>query len=204
MEGKAKEDAIRFHGHLCPMFALGLRMGELALEMLGEEGEKREKESGVKLHAVIEYRNCLADGLQYVCGTTYGKVNLHYKPLGKFAATFHDLTTGKKIRIKIKNTITKKALEYGKQGAKVKAMPVNKREEHAKALFKLGRKIVEEFESRDNEELFEVSFNDAGEFRPENEASLNYGICKKCNELFLIEFSKSKNMCRVCGEKHGK
>lgn len=200
METEIREDAVKFHGHLCPMFALGLRMGEFALEMLGKEGEKREKESGVKLHAVIEYRNCFADGMQHVCGTTYGKVNLHYKELGKFAATFYDLATGKKIRIKIKNNIVKKALEYGRQGTKVKAMPVNKREEASKELFKLGRKVVEEFSNMSNAELFELSYA-AEEFAPESEVSLDSGICSECGELFLKEFSKSKVICKGCEER---
>lgn len=195
MEVEIREDAVKFHGHLCPMFALGLRMGEFALETLG-----REKENGVKLHAVAEYRNCFSDGLQHACGTTYGKVNLHCKELGKFAATFYDLTSGKKIRIKIKNSITKKALEYGRQGAKVKAMPVNRREEASKELFKLGRNIVEEFSNMSNAMLFELS-PDIEEFAPEKEVSLDYEICSECRELFLKEFSKSKNICKACEER---
>jgi len=200
MESKIEEDVIRFHGHLCPMFALGLRMGEFALEALGEEGEKREKESGVKLHAVVEYRNCFSDGLQHTCGTTYGKVNLHYRELGKFAATFYDLASGKEIRIKIKKNIVKKALEYGRQGAKVKAMPANKREEASKELFKFGRKMVEEFSKMGSTELFELSSVDE-EFKPEKEVSLDYEICSKCGELFLKEFSKSKIICRACEKR---
>ena len=44
------DKAAGFHGHLCPMFALGFRMGKKALNELG-----RGRENGVKLVAVVEF-----------------------------------------------------------------------------------------------------------------------------------------------------
>lgn len=193
------ENAVAFHGHLCPMFALGLRMGSFALELLG-----RERESGVKMHAIVEYRNCLADGLQYACGTTFGKINLHYKENGKFAASFIDLSSGKAVRIRIKNNIIENALEYGKKAEKVKRLPVNEREREAKKLFEFGKSLVDGLMKKSNYELFDFNFVDEKKAKEELEKfkieeSLEYGICENCGELFLITFSQNKK-CRACKE----
>ena len=184
------EGGIKFHGHLCPMFYLGIRMGDLALRELG-----REKEDGAKLIAQVEFRNCMADGIQYACGTTYGKNNLVPLDHGKFAASFHDLLTGKKIRLKVKNEILENTLAYGIRGQKVKSMPVKERQKEAIELFKWGRGIVDELKKKSDEELFDVGVGEA--LTPANEVALEFIICEDCGEAALTEFSDS-GKCKRC------
>jgi formylmethanofuran dehydrogenase subunit E len=191
------EDAIKFHGHLCPMFALGYRMGKMALKTLA-----RGREEGVKLIAVVEFRNCLSDGIQYVCGTTYGKNNLFYKEYGKFATSFYDLATGKSIRIRVKNEVVEEALVYGMSAQEVKKLPSANREEETKRLFNWGREIVEKFNKMKDEELFTIT--KAVPFKPEKESSLKHTFCEKCGEVVLEDFIKvhnGKKMCIPCLEK---
>jgi len=184
------DQGIKFHGHLCPMFYLGMRLGDLALQELG-----RDKEDGAKLLAQVEFRNCIADGIQYSCGTTYGKNNLVYLDHGKFAASFHDLLTDKKIRLKVKNSILEDTLTYGVRGQKVKSMPVNERQKEAVKLFKWGKGIVDELKKKSDADLFEI---DAGEaLKPAAESSLGFMICEECGEAVLEEFSES-GKCRRC------
>lgn len=185
------EDAVKFHGHLCPMFALGYRMGKMALKTLA-----RGREEGVKLIAVVEFRNCLSDGIQYVCGTTYGKNNLFYKEYGKFATSFYDLATGKSTRIRVKNKAVEEALEYGMAGQEVKKLPPASRDEEAKKLFQLGREIVDKINEIGDEELFTIT--DAVPFKPEEEPSLKHVICEKCGELVLEDFVKVHNGKKTC------
>lgn len=181
---------MKFHGHLCPMFYLGLRMGELALRELG-----RSKEEGAKLIAQVEYRNCMADGIQYVCGTTYGKNNLAYLDHGKFAVSFHDFLTGKKIRIRVKNEVLQDALAYGLRGQKVKSMPVGDRQKMVIELFKMGSDIIANLKKKPDVEIFVVEAGE--ELKLVAESPLELVICEECGEALLKDFSDF-GRCRRC------
>jgi formylmethanofuran dehydrogenase subunit E len=185
------EDAVRFHGHLCPMFALGLRMGKKALKTL-----ERGREEGVKLVAVVEYRNCLADGLQFICGTTYGKNNLYYREYGKFAASFYDLVSGKSMRIKVRGGVVEEALEFGLKGQEIKKLPPADRKREAEEHFKRGKEVVAKLEKMSDDELFEIT--EAPAFEPEPEPSLEHEICGKCGEVVLKDFIKVKDGEKIC------
>jgi formylmethanofuran dehydrogenase subunit E len=65
--------AARFHGHIGPYLALGLRMGFLANERLGRE--PLEAEAVVTVEAKPP-RACILDGIQYATGCTLGKGNI--------------------------------------------------------------------------------------------------------------------------------
>lgn len=67
----------RFHGHIGPFLALGLRMGLLANETLGRDP------MGTKARVAVEPkppRSCLVDGLQFTTGCTMGKGNIRMAP----------------------------------------------------------------------------------------------------------------------------
>ena len=190
------EDAVKFHGHLCPMSVLGVRMGKLALRKLG-----RGKEKGVRLIAVVEFKNCMADGIQYATGATYGKNTLFLKDYGKFAASFYDLATKKSLRIRIKNDVVEEALVFGRGAQDVKKLPPDKREKEAKMILEKGHEIAEKLGKLTDEELFEVT--ESPPFKPEEEPSLKHVVCEECGEIVLEDFIKSKdgkNMCIGCPE----
>lgn len=189
----ALDDAVRFHGHLCPMFYLGLRMGKLALKTLG-----RGKEKGLKLLAVVEFNNCLADGIQFVTGATYGKNALYYKEHGKFAASFYDLVTDKSIRIVVKNDVLEKVLEYGLKGEEVKSLPPKDRKKEADALFMWAKRVVEELKGMKDEELFDVGA--ALLFEADPIPSLAHLHCLACGEIVLADFAVEKDGRTFCKE----
>ena len=63
----------RFHGHIGPFLAIGLRMGFLANEVLGR--------APMQTRAVVRVeprppRSCVVDGIQYSSGCTMGKRNI--------------------------------------------------------------------------------------------------------------------------------
>jgi formylmethanofuran dehydrogenase subunit E len=67
----------RFHGHIGPFLAIGLRMGLLANEKLGR--------SPLDMEAVVRVlprppRSCVVDGVQYSTGCTMGKGNIRIEP----------------------------------------------------------------------------------------------------------------------------
>ena len=68
------ERGTHLHGHLGPFLIAGIRMGLLALELLGSSGYfgvKAESETGT-----ITPLSCLTDGVQIGSGCTLGKGNI--------------------------------------------------------------------------------------------------------------------------------
>ena len=188
------EEAARFHGHLCPMLALGYRMGRLALKKLD-----RAREGGMKLLAVVEFQNCLADGIAFVTGATFGKGTLILKPHGKFAASFYDLASGRSLRILVRKEILESTLEYGRRGEEIKNMPIAERKQAAEEHMRRGREIVAELMEKDDEELFEVG--EAPPFQQEPYPSLAHAYCYSCGELVLKAYAVEegeKLLCREC------
>lgn len=87
------EGAQRFHGHMCPGLAMGMRVAELALQEVGPHAEDEE------VVAIVEADNCAVDAIQYFTGCTFGKGNLIHRDYGKNAFTFVRRSDGKAIRI---------------------------------------------------------------------------------------------------------
>jgi formylmethanofuran dehydrogenase subunit E len=191
------EESIKFHGHLCPMSYLGVRMGKVALKRLG-----RAREKGVRLIAVVEFKNCLADGIQLVTGATYGKNTLFLKDHGKFAASFYDLVSEKSVRIRVRNEIIEGCLVYGMEAQDVKALPPDNRKEAAARILEKGKEITGRLEKMGDADLFTIV--EAPYFDPEKESSLKPTVCEDCNELVLKEFiseQKGKIVCRDCRDR---
>jgi formylmethanofuran dehydrogenase subunit E len=74
-----------FHGHYQPYIALGVRMGRLAMDLLGAPRH------ALRITAETGHRptySCMVDGLQLVTGSTTGNGRLLIIEKGKLAATF--------------------------------------------------------------------------------------------------------------------
>jgi hypothetical protein len=68
------EEARRFHGHLGPWLALGMKIGQEAMTVLSARPH-----FGTRVHVRCRLAppvSCLVDGLQWMTGATYGKRNL--------------------------------------------------------------------------------------------------------------------------------
>ena len=70
------------HGHRCPFLAMGVKAGRYAMNYLEQESTGMEE-----VLAAVECNNCFADGIQVVCGCTFGNNGLTFKDLGKTAVT---------------------------------------------------------------------------------------------------------------------
>ena len=88
----------RFHGHIGPFLAIGLRMGAIANEGLGRDPME------MKASAAVEPRpprSCVLDGIQYSTGCTMGKGNIVITPSpDEVAATFQMGQKSLKLRVK--------------------------------------------------------------------------------------------------------
>jgi formylmethanofuran dehydrogenase subunit E len=90
---KAKE----FHGDLCAGIILGTRMTMAGMRELGMNPLERNR----NLIVYVEIDRCIADAIQAITGCSLGHRTLKYKPYGKFAATFIDISSGNAVRVAI-------------------------------------------------------------------------------------------------------
>ena len=81
-----QDQLLELHDHICPRQVLGLRMGELAGEMLGLVLPQ----SGKRMLAFVETDGCFADGVMVATGCSVGHRTLRVMDLGKTAVTFVD------------------------------------------------------------------------------------------------------------------
>ena len=107
----------RFHGHIGPFLAVGLKIGLVANEVLGR--------SPLEVRAEVEVnprppRSCVIDGIQYVTGCTLGKANIviHARD-DRIAASFS--LGGRSVRISLRDEFLKE-MESSLQGKPEKAV----------------------------------------------------------------------------------
>jgi len=103
-----------FHGHLGPFLVIGLRMGMLARERLGNPDPVH------SLEAMVELENkrpvsCLIDGIQVSSGCTLGKGNIRVMEGRGIWALFR--SGGRKVRISLREEIKGRVLETPEEGA---------------------------------------------------------------------------------------
>jgi formylmethanofuran dehydrogenase subunit E len=88
------ERCIAFHGHLCMGQVLGVRLALKGLELLQVADPKR-------LIVFIENDRCIADAIQIVTGTRFGRRTAKLRTYGKMAASFLDLESGTAWRVNV-------------------------------------------------------------------------------------------------------
>lgn len=86
-----------FHGHLCPMVALGVKAGQYAMATL------RKTHTGMEeVVAIVDCHNCFTDGIQVVTGCTFGNNALIFRDLGKTAVTVAVRESGAAVRLAVR------------------------------------------------------------------------------------------------------
>lgn len=90
------EEAIGFHGHLCPGQVLGVRMAVAGCREVGIELPRR---AGKGLVVFVEIDRCATDAIQALTGVSLGKRTLKHVDYGKMAATFVNVASGTAVRV---------------------------------------------------------------------------------------------------------
>jgi len=96
------------HSHLCPRQVLGVRIGVLALRLLGFDGPPAKK----RLLVIAETDGCLVDGIEVVTGTSVGHRTLRIEDAGKIAAVFTDVIANHSLRLAPRLDVRQRALSY--------------------------------------------------------------------------------------------
>ena len=175
------DDVIRFHGHLCPGLAIGVRAAEIALREVGPRAADEQ------LVAIVETDMCAVDAIQYLLGCTFGKGNLIHKDYGKNAFTFVRRADGKAIRV-----VTKPAAwEVGPPN-----VPESNREARRQAR---ARAILD----ADEADLFGVRETYV---RVPDEARVHPSVrCEECGEDVMetrIRRIHGRHLCIPCFERY--
>lgn len=92
--GQFLERSSTRHDHLCPRQVLGVRIGLAGMRAMGWPG-KVTRDLGL---IIIETDGCFADGIEVSTGATVGHRTLRVNDLGKIAATFAAVGSGRALR----------------------------------------------------------------------------------------------------------
>lgn len=103
------QDAVAFHGHLCPGQVLGVRMAMAGCRALGIE---EPRSMGKNLVVFVEIDRCATDAIQAVTGCSLGKRTLKHLDYGKMAATFVNVLTGEAVRVAARDDARERASAY--------------------------------------------------------------------------------------------
>jgi formylmethanofuran dehydrogenase subunit E len=107
---KLLDESVRTHGHLCPGQVLGVRMSMLGLDLIGIKDPRGEDRK--KLIVYVEIDRCATDAIQSVTGCSLGKRSLKFVDLGKMAATYVNLESGRAVRMLAKEEARERAKNY--------------------------------------------------------------------------------------------
>ncbi|MFQ5810959.1 MAG: formylmethanofuran dehydrogenase subunit E family protein [Armatimonadota bacterium] len=89
-----------FHGHLGPFVVIGYLAGVRALE-----GLRARKYFGISARVECEPeppQSCLADGVQFAAGCTFGKRNISIHAASDVAVHFENTDTGEMLRLTLR------------------------------------------------------------------------------------------------------
>ena len=103
------EDAVAFHGHLCPGQVLGVRM---AVTGCREVGIPLPRRAGKGLVVFVEIDRCATDAIQALTGVSLGKRTLKHLDYGKMAATFVNVAGGAAVRVSARDDARTLAPSY--------------------------------------------------------------------------------------------
>jgi formylmethanofuran dehydrogenase subunit E len=96
------------HSHLCPRQVLGVRIGLAGAAALGLAVPRQDK----RMIVFVETDGCFADGVEVSTGCTMGHRTLRLEDLGKIAATFVDVKTGRAVRVSPQSDVRERAYAY--------------------------------------------------------------------------------------------
>lgn len=164
------QEAIDFHGHICPGLMVGFKAGQAALNELSVTRAEDEE-----LIAIVETDACSIDAIQTLTGCTAGKGNFFIRNYGKQVFTVGNRKTGRAIRV---------ALKFG---------TLNSSEEMDR------EQKIEELWAKPVEELFEIKEIDL-EFPPTAEIrdSVECEICSEPVMETKARLKEGKVVCIPC------
>lgn len=193
---KTLDDAVEFHGHICPGLAQGYRVAQKALKELGSRADDEE------LVAIVENNSCAVDAIQVLTGCTFGKGNLIFRDYGKRVYTFISRPSGDTIRISMHWTPPEDTHKEMEAWRKYKAG--DRSEEVTEIVHARKSKKINSLLEAPDDELFSIS-RDKVQLPPL--ARLHQSVnCDACGEITMetrVRLFGGKPMCLPCFKDTG-
>ncbi len=189
------EQAVAFHGHMCPGLAIGVRAARYALREIGAHAQDEE------VVALVETDMCAVDAIQSLVGCTFGKGNLLHRDYGKNAFTFYRRSDGKGVRLLTRPDAfgprDPANEELGKRSRSAKASP-----EDRERFRELQRSRTDAILQCDEAALFASAPVTAGPPRP---ARIHTSLpCEECGEPTMETRSRrfeGRALCIPCFDR---
>jgi len=183
------QEAIRFHGHVCPGLVMGYLAAKAARDHLQVERPEDEE-----LVAVAESDGCGVDAVQSLLGCTLGKGNLIYRDRGKQAYTIICRKKGRAVRVAAKPGLFDRTPEQ--EAAFQKVMSGTATEEEQAVFREFQRERLEWMLKARTEDLFtltEVSPDVPGKARIFKSVTCDY-----CGEPVMEPRARIRNGRTAC------
>ncbi len=188
------EDIVRFHGHMCPGLAMGIRAAEVALREVGPHSSDEE------VVALTETDMCGVDAIQYLTGCTFGKGNLIHLDYGKNAYTFIRRSDGKAVRVSTRPGAFDRSPEHNELSARVRNESVTEEEQARYEQLRANR--TQEILHAPVEKLYAVEELKDVDIPPM--ARIHRSVaCADCGEPTMearIRELEGKDLCPACFE----
>ena len=184
---------MRFHGHMCPGLAMGIRAAEVALREVGSHSSDEE------VVALTETDMCGVDAIQYLTGCTFGKGNLIHLDYGKNAYTFVRRSDGKAVRVSALPGAFDRSPEHNELSAKVREGSAAEEEQARYKELRANR--TEAILQAPEEELYAVE-EVAAEIPPKARIR-NSVTCTGCGEPTMetrVQRLEGQELCPACFE----
>ncbi len=192
---KTVEDVARFHGHMCPGLAMGIRAAEIALREIGPHSSDEE------VVTLTETDMCAVDAIQYLTGCTFGKGNLIHLDHGKNAYTFIRRSDGKEVRVSTRPGAFDRSPEHNELSARAREGTATEDEQARYEELRANR--TEAILQAPEEELYAVEELEGVEVPPM--ARLHTSVaCAGCGEPTMetrLRVRGGRELCPACFEK---
>jgi len=192
----ALEDAIRFHGHVCPGLIIGYRVAQVARATLGIERSEDEE-----LVAIVENDACGVDAIQALLGCTIGKGNLVYRDYGKQVYTVISRVSNRAVRIAMKPDVLGRPPDI--EAIFQKSQRNDASAEELEKLSAFREKCVEEFLQIEDASLFKVE--EIQIHVPDKARIFKSLLCHYCGEKVMEPRARIRNgeiACIPCSEEY--
>ncbi len=192
------QEAIRFHGHMCPGLAIGYRAAKAVQAYLQVERPEDEE-----LVAIVESDGCGVDAIQFILGCTLGKGNLIYQDKGKQAYTLINRKQGRAVRAIAKPGLFDRTPEQ--EAAFGKVMSGTATEEEMTLFRAFQKERVIELLAADQEKLFTVM--EVSPEVPKKARIFKSVTCEYCGEPVMeprARVREGKVACLDCSEVYSR
>ncbi len=187
-------EIVRFHGHMCPGLAMGIRAAEIALREVGPHSSDEE------VVALTETDMCGVDAIQYLTGCTFGKGNLVHLDHGKNAYTFIRRSDGRAVRVSARPGAFSRSPEHDELSSRVRNGGGTEEEQTRYKELRADR--TEAILRAPEEELYAVEELEDAEVPPM--ARIHDSVaCAECGELTMetrVWRLEGKDLCPSCLE----